>query len=306
MERIIRGMFADAGVRGWLHVADVHRPSAQVTIDADDIPVPVGSLYKVPVMAAFCRLVDAGAIDPRRRVALERADHVPGTTGISILHDPVSVSLRDLVTLMMTISDNTAGDTVLRHVGGAAVDGLCRDLGMPDTHILAGTAGTLAQLVADTEAQSLDDALTHIADNDATIPTGVYNPLSKASSTPADMARLLHAIWTDQAASAEGCAFMRDVMGREVWGHRLASGFPHDDVKVSGKTGTFGAMRHEAGVVELADGSTYTAVVFTHAARADRKLPRADTVIGKVARAAIEELWGTQDTTSHDAWPGAR
>ncbi|WP_377273273.1 serine hydrolase [Peterkaempfera sp. SMS 1(5)a] len=291
IERTVRAMFADAGVRGWLHVADLHRPSARVTIDADE-PAPAGSLYKVPLMAAFCRLADAGAIDPRRRVTLRPADHVPGPTGISLLRDPVSVSLRDLVVLMMTISDNTAGDTVLRHVGTPAVDELCRDLGMPDTHILGGAARTLAQLVKETGARSLDDAEARLWDNDTAIPAGVYNPVSKASSTPADMARLLHAIWTNQAASAESCAFMREVMGRQVWGHRLASGFPQDDVTVSGKTGTFGAMRHEAGVVEFADGNTYTAVVFTHAARADRRLPRADAVIGMAARAAVEELSG--------------
>jgi beta-lactamase class A len=294
VERAIRAMFADAGVRGWLHVADVHRPSAHVAIDADE-PAPVGSLYKVPVMAAFCRLADDGTIDPHRRVTLDPADHVPGPTGISLLQDPVSISLRDLVALMMTISDNTAGDTVLRHVGAAAIEGLCRDLGMSGTRIPGGAARTLAQMVVETEAASLDDAVARISDNDAALPSGVYSPRSKASSTPADLARLLRAIWTGEAASAERCAFMRDVMGRQAWGHRLASGFPHDDVTVSGKTGTFGAMRHEAGVVELADGSTYTAVVFTHAARADRRLPRADAVIGMAARAAVEELRASRD-----------
>ncbi|NEE57880.1 serine hydrolase, partial [Streptomyces sp. SID8455] len=88
---------------------------------------------------------------------------------------------------------------------------------------------------------------------------------------------------------------MRAAMGTQAWAHRLASGFPYDDVTVYGKTGTFGSMRHEAGVVELADGSVYTAVVFTQAARADKKLPRADAVIGAVARVAVEELRRSQD-----------
>ncbi|MGV2919213.1 serine hydrolase, partial [Streptomyces alfalfae] len=65
---------------------------------------------------------------------------------------------------------------------------------------------------------------------------------------------------------------------------------------VSGKTGTFGTMRHEAGVEELPDGGVYTAVVFTQAARADNKLPRADAVIGTAARAAVEELRGNEGT----------
>jgi beta-lactamase class A len=295
VERDIRGMFDDAGVRGWLHVAELDRPSAQVSIDPGE-QLPMGSIYKVPLMAAFCRLADAGLIDPRRRLTLEPDERVPGPTGVSILRDPVTMSLRDMVVLMMTISDNTSADAVLRAVGADVVDAMCRDLGMPGTHIHGGVVSTYSRLVAETGAPSLDAALAHVADNDTVVPAGVYDPAYKASTTPADMARLLRAIWTGEAASEDRCAFMREVMRSQPWTHRLASGFPYDDVTVYGKTGTFGAMRHEAGVVELADGSTYTAVVFTKAARSDNKLPRADAVIGTAARAAVEELRGRQDT----------
>nr|WP_202547219.1 serine hydrolase [Streptomyces sp. SID2119] len=282
-------MFDDAGVRGWLHVADLHRPSAGVVVDPDE-QVPMGSVYKVALMAAFCRLADAGLVDPRHRLTLEAADRVPGPTGLSILRDPVTMSLRDLVVQMMSVSDNTAAHAVLRTVGAEAVDGMCAELGLPHTRIRGGVVGTFDRLLADTGTGSLDAAMAHVEDNDTVVPPDVYDPAYKASSTPAETARLLRAIWTDEAASPESCSFMRAAMLTQPWTHRLASGFPYDDVTVHGKTGTFGSMRHEAGVVELADGSVYTAVVFTQAARADRKLPRADAVIGAAARAAVEDL----------------
>ncbi|WP_438271545.1 serine hydrolase [Streptomyces microflavus] len=294
MERTIRSLFDDAGVRGWLHVAELDRPSAHVVLDPDE-QVPMGSIYKVPLMTAFCRLADAGRIDPSHRLTLEAADRVPGPTGLSILRDPVTMSLRDLVVQMMSVSDNTAAHAVLRAVGPEAVDRVCADLGLPHTRIHGGVVGTFDRLVADTGAGSLDAAMDQVADNDTVVPPDVYDPAYKASSTPADIARLLRAIWTDEAASPGSCSFMRAAMGTQVWAHRLASGFPYDDVTVYGKTGTFGSMRHEAGVVELADGSVYTAVVFTQAARADKKLPRADAVIGAVARVAVEELRRSQD-----------
>ncbi|WP_329455927.1 serine hydrolase [Streptomyces sp. NBC_01497] len=295
VEGTLRGLFADAGVRGWLHVADVRRPAARVVLDPGEA-VPVGSLYKVPLMVAFCRLVDEGVLDPALRLTLDPADRVPGPTGLSLLRDAVTMSLRDLVALMMSISDNTAADAVLRAVGAGAVEDVCRLFRMPATDIRGGAARTFERLVTETGAGTLAAAMARVADNDATVPEGVYDPLSKASSTPEDMARLLRAVWTGRAASPESCGFMRDVMGKQPWNHRLASGFPYDDVRVSGKTGTFGAMRHEAGVVELADGSAYTAVVFTQAARADARLPRADAVIGAAARVAVEELRGNEGT----------
>ncbi|MEW1612495.1 MULTISPECIES: serine hydrolase [unclassified Streptomyces] len=289
VQRTIRSLFDDAGVRGWLHVAELDRPSAQVAIDPDG-QVPMGSVYKVPLMAAFCRLADAGRLDPRHRLTLEAADRVPGPTGLSILRDPVTMSLRDLVVQMMSVSDNTAAHAVLRAVGPQVVDRVCADLGLPHTRIHGGVVGTFDRLLADTGAGSLDAAMARVADNDTVVPPDVYDPAYKASSTPADIARLLRTIWTDEAASPESCSFMRAAMLTQAWTHRLAAGFPYDDVTVYGKTGSFGSMRHEAGVVELADGSVYTAVVFTQAARADKKLPRADAVIGAVARVAVQEL----------------
>ncbi|MCZ4126168.1 serine hydrolase [Streptomyces sp. H39-S7] len=295
VERAIRGMFDDAGVRGWMHVAELGRPSAQVVIDPDE-QLPMGSIYKVPVMVAFCRLADAGLIDPCRRLTLQPQQRVPGPTGISVLHDAVTLSLRDLVVLMMTISDNTSADAVLRAVGPDVVDAMCQELGMPGTRIHGGVVNTFSRLVTATGVDSLEAALAHVANNDTVVPDGVYDPAYTASSTPADIARLLRAIWTGQAASDDRCAFMRNVMRQQPWTHRLGSGFPYDDVTVYGKTGSLGALRHEAGVVELADGSTYTAVVFTRAARSDSKLPRADAVIGAAARAAVEELQGRRET----------
>ncbi|MFE1952648.1 serine hydrolase [Streptomyces sp. NPDC059524] len=287
--RALRELFADAGVRGWLHVADLRRPEAAVTLDPDE-RLPIASVYKVPLMVAFCRLADAGTLDPAQPVTLDPARRVAGPTGLSLLRDPVSMSLRDLVVMMMTVSDNTAADAVLRAVGPDVVEETCRALGLPDTQVRGGVTNTWARLVEETGTGSLSAAMRRLASNDATVPEDVYDPARKSSSTPADIARLLHAVWTDRAASPERCAFMREVMSRQAWHHRLASGFPYDGVRVAGKTGTLGSLRHEAGVVELPDGATYTAVVFTQAARADSVLPRADAVIGAAARLSVEAL----------------
>lgn len=289
IQRTLRAMFDDAGVRGRLHVAELHRPSAAVEVDADGA-VLMGSVYKVPLTVAYCRQVDAGVLDPLRRITLPPLDRLPGPTGISQLSDEVSMSLRDLVVMMMSISDNAAADAVLHHVGVTAFDDACRALGLVRTHLNGGAAGTLARLLKVTGAGSVDAAMARITDNDQAVPPGVYDPAWVASTTPAEMARLLRAVWTDTAASPESCAFVRRTMGLQPWQHRLAAGFPYDDVAVYGKTGTFGVMRHEAGVIELAGGRAYTAVVFTQAARADRRLPHADAVIGATARRAVEYL----------------
>ncbi len=103
------------------------------------------------------------------------------------------------------------------------------------------------------------------------------------------MTRLLELIWKDEAASPEACAFVRRIMGQQVWPHRLRAGFS-GDVKTSGKTGTLPFVRNEAGVVEYQDGGRYAVAVFTVARDAELLAPERDRVIGTVARLAVDHL----------------
>ncbi|SMF06957.1 Beta-lactamase enzyme family protein [Kocuria indica] len=88
-------------------------------------------------MAAFYQAVDDGLIDPAAPVELVLETRVPGPTGLSICLDPVCMSWRDLVRLMMTISDNTAGNAVLCAVGFDRVAHTLRRLGLLQTDIRA-------------------------------------------------------------------------------------------------------------------------------------------------------------------------
>jgi beta-lactamase class A len=114
-------------------------------------------------------------------------------------------------------------------------------------------------------------------------------PESTNRSTPEEMTRLLQLIWTDRAGPPMACAFVREIMGQQVWPHRLRAGFP-GNVKVSGKTGTLPFVRNEVGVVEYPDGGRYAVAIFTwdHAPRLMN--PEGDRVIGTLARTLVDAL----------------
>ncbi len=116
------------------------------------------------------------------------------------------------------------------------------------------------------------------------------DPARSNRSTPRDMTRLLGAVWRDEACTPEHGAAMRRIMGLQVWPHRLASGFPFDDVHVAGKTGSLPTLRNEVGVVEYPDGGRYAVAVFTRTAHTAATLPAADAVIGTAARIAVDAL----------------
>ncbi|HYH30501.1 MAG TPA: serine hydrolase [Pseudonocardia sp.] len=289
LEREIRRTFADAGVQGGLHAVPLGGPAREVGVDPDE-PVLMASVYKVPLLVAFCRRVDAGELDPREQVTVDPAERTAGPTGLSVLRDPVTTSWRDLASSMITVSDNAAADVLLRRVGLERVNEALRDLGLERTRVLGSTADVYRSLVTDTAAADTVAAFRALTSNDAVPAVRAYDAVLASATTPRDMTGLLDAIWSDRAASPQQCRFARELLGAQAWQHRLRSGFPPDGVRVAGKTGTLAALRNEIGVVQF-DGERPVAVaVFTRAARAEAVLPRADAVIGQAARLAVTDL----------------
>jgi len=70
---------------------------------------PTASVFKVPVIVEYFRQKDAGN--------LTDADKVPGSGILKELTEGMPVTYRDLLHLMMMVSDNTATDLIAAKVG---------------------------------------------------------------------------------------------------------------------------------------------------------------------------------------------
>jgi beta-lactamase class A len=101
---------------------------AEVFIDADEL-YPMASCFKIPVMVEVMRQVDAGVLRLDDRLTLTEADKSPGSTLIHC-HEGLRPSVRDLLYLMITLSDNTATDMLWRLVGLGSVNETMRRLGL--------------------------------------------------------------------------------------------------------------------------------------------------------------------------------
>lgn len=250
-------LFRAAGVTGYLYALDID--TGKEVGHGSDEPMPTASVFKVPLMVAFCRQADAGLLDPGERVTVHAADRVFGPTGVSAMLDDVTMSLRDLAYLMIAVSDNTAADVLLGRVGFEAINAMLAGFGLEVTYVQQDIAGFYRSMTEDT-----GHGWPYL-DPEEIAALRVLDPWHTNRSTPREMARLLSLIWRDEAASPDSCAWMRAVLNKQVWPHRLASGFPYDDVDVSGKTGTLPTLRSEVGVVEYPDGGRYAVAVFTRA-----------------------------------------
>jgi beta-lactamase class A len=286
----IGAVFADAGATGWLH-AIAADGSGSGDVDADgDRPVALASVYKLPLLVAMMRMIDGRRLDPVERVALTPGDRTAGPTGISALLDEVTMSWRDLAAMMMSVSDNAAADTILRRVGIAEVGDTLNALGLTKSRVIGGTADAYRLLHVDTGTTNMAAALDALADADRPVDPRAYDPLHSSSATAREMTTLLNRIWTDAAATADGCGVIRRLMGQQVRNNRIASGFAFSGVTVAAKSGTMGALRHEVGVVQLDGERPYAVAVFTQSARAALVQPRIDAAIGQAARLAVDHL----------------
>lgn len=289
----IRATFADAGCEGWLHAAPVAsdsspETSSYVSVDGGR-PVAMASVFKLPLAIALAREFDAGRLDPVEQVEIDPAAATSGASGVSLLRHPARMSLRDLAVSMMAVSDNAAADLLLDRVGLAAVDVVLHDAGCPSTRVRFGTAGMHAWLLEATGATTLGEALAAMRE-DTSLDVGAHDPAFVSSTTAADMVSLLSHLWAGRLASAAETADLQATMARQIFRHRLASGFAQPGVMVAGKTGTIGRLRHEVGVVEHPGEVPIAVAVLTRAARSEPALPVVDAAIGRAARQAVNAL----------------
>ncbi|QKV80195.1 serine hydrolase [Amycolatopsis sp. Hca4] len=288
VEAEIAAVFAEAGARGFLHAREIGG-GPEVAVDADD-PVVLASVFKIPVAVAYAREVAAGRLDETARTRVGSRYRIGGI-GTAGCADDVEMSWRDLALFMLTMSDNAATDVVYHRVGAAAVDRVAADLGLRRTRLIGCCEDLFASVLADLGAAGdadLDEVFAS-ATPEQTWKLAVLDPERTTSSTPREITELLDAIWTDRAGEPAACERVRSMMARQIWPHRLSSGFPAD-VTIAAKTGTLPAVRNEAGVVSGPDGRRFAVAVFTRAHSLAERQPAVDAAIGKAGRLAVDHL----------------
>ncbi|MBT2509284.1 serine hydrolase [Streptomyces sp. ISL-98] len=294
VEERIREVFAGAGAEGLLHAIPVGmEPGAEEVAVGADESVVIASIFKVLLVLEFARQAAAGQLDVRERIRVTAADRLGGW-GTAGCMDDVELSLRDLALFAMSVSDNSAADLLLARVGLDTVRLLAGELGLDRTVIVGGPRDVLESML--TEVGARDEAEFAVRypalPDDRKRRLSVLDPRRTNASTPREITELLRLIWRDEAGPPEACAQVRDLMSRQVFRHRLVSGFP-DEVTVAAKTGTLPGLHMEAGVVRYPDGSCYAVSVFARTRELNASRPAVDAAIGAAARIAVDFLQST-------------
>lgn len=266
-----------------------------------DVAVTPASVSKVQIALAVEDAIATGMFDGTQQRTLSPRARTAGPVGISLLRDEVRMSIRDLVTMMLTISDNVATDELILLTGVDRINQLTAGLGLTRTRINAGGLRVMLDAMA-VDAGFADYPALATHDPAVQPPSwenvrwhlhgsAALDPARGWCTTAAETVRLLQAIWTDTAAAPAACAAVRSAMARQLTRHRIASGFG-SQVSVAAKSGgLMGLVRNEAGVVTFPDQRQYAVAVFTRSTPdTDTDPAMIDAGIGRIARALIDDL----------------
>ncbi len=248
--------------------ATVLETGESVTLNGDQ-RFPMQSVYKFPIGMAVLAQVDQGKLklDQRVRVEISDFDSKLSYSPIRDQHPQGGeLNLTELLRYMVSESDNTACDILLRLVGGAEiVTKYLHDLGVNDV------------IVANTEKEmSQNWALQY-----------------RNYATPNAAVVLLRALHERQGLSESSQALLLRLMTESTTGlKRIKGGLPKGTV-VAHKTGTSGTMdavtaaTNDVGLVTLPNGRHLAIAVFVSDSTADDATR--EEGIAKVARAVWDE-----------------
>jgi beta-lactamase class A len=254
--RRVQAAVESASAAGTVGVA-ISGPGGAAWQHHGDRKFSAASTVKIPIMVEVYRQIDAGRCALDDRVQLSEADKAPGSGVLLHLHAGIELTLNDLIYLMISISDNTATNMLIRLAGLEAINRTMRELGMTGSNLSRAMRGR--------------PALAEEPENYA---------------TPNDYARAIAAILDGTAASPAACEAMQAMLERQQNARRIARHVPASgQVRWGSKTGSIPGVTNDVGYVIAPNGRLIIAVFCENFA--DQHA--GEQVIGEIARAALAD-----------------
>lgn len=236
---------------------------------------PMASTFKVPVSVQIMTLVDEGKLRLDAAVSLRPSDLHPGSGVLTplLFHPGVSLSLQNLLELMLVVSDNSAADLMLREAGGpAAVTARMRALGFTGIRVDRPTALLIADWVGEKNVPPEDQwtpemwrrlfAAVPQAEHKHAAEIATADP--RDTATPDDMTRLLAGLWNNSFLKPPSAQLILDVMHRCETGQSRIRGMLPQGTEVAHKTGSLSGIVDDVGIITLPSDAGHVAIsVFT-------------------------------------------
>ena len=209
-------------------------------------PVRTASTIKLPIMAATFDAVARGKAKWTEPLTVNAVEKVSGSGIIgSELSDGVQLPLRDVLNLMIVLSDNTATNMILERITADAVNAYLDKIGLKTTRSMRKVRGDGNQL----KSPSGWSVAGKLPEN---------QKYGLGVSTPRDMVALLEKLENGELVSPEASQEMLAILKRcrDDSGIRRRIG----NLKAANKTGSLDALRSDVGIIYAHTGRIALAI----------------------------------------------
>jgi beta-lactamase class A len=234
----------------------------EVMVNADDLFV-LASVVKVPILVEAFAQLRTDRLRLEDRWSLGHATKALGSGILADLDDGVFLTVRDLLTLMIVVSDNTATDLLLDRLGIQNVDERMHSLGLKQIHVSHTLREIFADMLPSADASQDRAALARWEMEHGVHKNGFAYLLSPSNNvaSPSDMTRLLEMIYRGELLDRAACESMLEILLKQQFNDRLPRFLPAG-TKVAHKTGTLSGVRNDAGVIYAGKDSHIAVSVF--------------------------------------------
>ena len=257
-----------------------------------DLPVQTASVIKLAILYEAMEQVRSGKAHWDDKVNLTKADQVPGSGVLRLMDAPLPLTLKDVLTMMVVLSDNSATNLAIDHLGLENIDGRIAKLGLKNTYLYKKVFTPVAAGVV--------------------LPAD-FKQFGLGKTTPREMAALMGKIARCELAEAGTTTQVGDAAICEVALGMLRLQFYRSSIpryldgmqgetsdSILNKTGSLDAVRNDVAAISTSNGLVIiSAFTFNNKDRSWGAEHEAELTIAKIAKTIIE-VWAPKGLA---AWP---
>lgn len=217
MNNLMKRMHAAPG-----HVAMYYLPleGGCAQMMNENMPLMAASVIKIPIMVEAFRQFEAGKLSPEEKHVLREEEKMPSCGALNRMHAGLEVTMRELVELMIVLSDNTATNILIEKLGIEHVNETMRSLGMKAT--------VLRRKLFDKKASA----------------AGIQNTVGAR-----DIGILLEKMYRGELVSEAASAEMLDILKNQKLNGKMPFYLHEHGIKIAHKTGEDDGITHDVGIV---------------------------------------------------------
>jgi beta-lactamase class A len=244
-----------------------------------EAPVPTASTIKLPIMVELFAEAQEGKLDWSQKLTLTDNDKVSGSGVLTEFSGGDTFPIRDLMHLMIVVSDNTATNLLLDRIGGNAVNARMAQLGLTQTAVMR----KILQSQPFPNGQPRPDSRTDAGKSPGSEQWGT------GRSCPRDMVMILQKLYqgdlVSKAASQEMIAVLKRQQSHDGAGRDMK------DTVIASKSGALDHLRSDVAIIYSQHGPIAMAITVNDIPDVDYGADNpGNLLISRISQILVEEL----------------